>query len=91
MIELCTGLGEIEADGDSLGSKGVGALISKNSDMHIPSTSSQGLDMDIGDMKNSHGAYSQVGPLNIFSWIFRPIFLSVVTSVGKVQDDCAWP
>ncbi|XP_024380105.1 mediator of RNA polymerase II transcription subunit 13 isoform X3 [Physcomitrium patens] len=53
------GLGEIEADGDSLGSKGVGALISKNSDMHIPSTSSQGLDMDIGDMKNSHGAYSQ--------------------------------
>ncbi|KAG0582832.1 hypothetical protein KC19_3G089700 [Ceratodon purpureus] len=50
------GLGEIEADGDSLGSKAAGALTSKHNDMRAPV---QGLDIDTGDMKSSHGAYSQ--------------------------------
>lgn len=55
------GLRDIEADGDSLGSKAPGVLNSKHNDMRAPATSLQVLDMDTGDMKSSHGAYSQVG------------------------------
>lgn len=65
---MYTGLGEIEGDGDSLGSKAVGALTSKHHDMRAPA---QGLDIDTGDMKSSLSAYSQVGVLNIFSWVFE--------------------
>ena len=54
---MFTGLGEIEADGDSLGSKAAGASTSKHNDMCAPA---QGLDIDTGDMESPHGAYSQV-------------------------------
>lgn len=56
-----TGLRDVEADGDSLGSKAPGVLNSKHNDMRAPATSLQVLEMDTGDMKSSHGAYSQVG------------------------------
>jgi hypothetical protein len=66
-------LGEIEADGDSLGGKAAGALTSKHNEMRAPA---QGLDIDTGDMKSSHGAYSQVGFLNILSSVFDNICVS---------------
>ena len=64
---MYAGLGEIEADGDSLGSKAAGALTSKHNDIRAPA---QGLDTDTGDMKSG---YTQVGFLNILSWVFENI------------------